>query len=261
MLAFDVATMLMKFFRRALVLTAILAGNVLLAAMFTTTLEPATVAAWNSYIDRFERAGLAGQPMLETRKLVLSDLNPSGSGVPSGYVHHWIGAMRLANVPVEKVRAVIGDYGHWQQIYAPDIRFISATHIDGGSEYDLRMVSEQTEGPMHFAFDMHFRVGFEQSGDFQLAESRSYLIRESGGGRAPYTDLLPEGRDHGILWRLNTYWRLKQDGTATYAECQVISLSRRPILGSSSLVKARARESLKATMTATARAAGRDRLD
>jgi hypothetical protein len=244
-----------------LVLILTLAGSLLDAAMFTTTLEPDTVVAWNSYIDRFERAGLTNRPMLDARKMVLSDLNPSGSGVPNGYIHHWIGAMRMANVPLEKVRSVIGDYGHWQQIYAPDIRFISAARIDDDTEYDLRMVSEQTQGLMHFAFDMHFRVRFEQVGDFQMAKSRSYLIRESDGGRAPYTDLLPEGRDHGILWRLNTYWRLKQDGTSTYAECQVISLSRKPIPGSTALVKARARESLRSTMTATARAAQPHKLD
>jgi hypothetical protein len=117
------------------------------------------------------------------------------------------------------------------------------------------MISEQVDGLLHFAFDMHFRVQFSQAGGFQLVKSRSYLIRESDSGHAPYTDLLPEGEDHGILWRLNTYWRLKNVGTSTYAECQVISLSRKPIFGSTSHVKTRARNSLKSTLTQTSKAA------
>jgi hypothetical protein len=229
--------------------------------MFTTTLEDGTIAAWNHYVEQFERTPLESRPLLDTGHLVLRDLNPNGGNVPDGYIHHWIGAIRIPNVRVEQVRAVIMDYGHWQQIYAPDVRLAAATRLDGGSAYDLRMISEEREGPLHFAFDMHFHVRFAQAGDFQLAESRSYLIRESDNGRAPCTDLLPEGRDHGILWRLNNYWRLKQDGTSTYAECQVISLSRRPIPGSTIHVKSRAKESLKSTITATARAAGRVKLD
>jgi hypothetical protein len=190
---------------------------------------------------------------------LLVDVNPTGGNVADGYIHHWIGAMRIPNVNVAQVRAVIEDYSHWQQIYTPDVRFASATRViqDGVPAYDLRMISEQVDRLLHFAFDMHFHVQFRQVGGFQLAESRSYLIRESDSGHSPYTDLLPEGSDHGILWRLNTYWRLQQAGASTYAECQVISLSRKPLLGTTGHVKARARDSLKSTLSATAQAARR----
>ena len=228
------------------------------AAVFRTSLQRATIAAWNDYIERFESISLASRPMLDPtgNQPLLVDMNPNGGGLPDGYIHHWIGAMRIPNVTVAQVRSVIEDYSHWQKIYAPDVKLASATRVarDGDPEYDLRMISEQSDGPLHFAFDMHFRVQFRQAGDFQFAESRSSLIRESEGGHAPYTDLLPEGKDHGILWRLNTYWRLKQAGTSTYAECQVISLSRKPLFGTTGHVKARARASLRSTLTATARA-------
>ena len=239
---------------RGMFIVALL-GATLNAAVFTTTLQPATIAAWNDYIERFEHTSLASRPMLDPRgdQPLLIDLNPGGS-IPDGYIHHWIGAMRIPNVAVAQVRSVIEDYSHWQQIYKPDVKFALATRVSP-ADYNLRMISEQTDGLLHFAFDMHFRVQFHQAGDFQLAESRSYLIRESDSGHAPYTDLLSEGSDHGILWRLNTYWRLKPAGTSTYAECQVLSLSRKPVLGTTGHVKARARDSLKATLTATAQAA------
>jgi hypothetical protein len=235
------------------------AGTTLNAAVLTTTLQPHTIASWNEYIDRFERTSLATRAMLDPRdnQPLLIDLSLTGGSVRDGYIHHWIGAMRVPNVTVEQVEAVIKDYNHWQKIYAPDVRYSSATRVtqDGGPAYDLRMISEQTDGLLHFAFDMHFRVRFQQAGDFRVAESRAYLIREGDSGHAPYTDLLPEGSDHGILWRLNTYWRLKKDGTSTYAECQVISRSRKPLLGTTGHVKSRARDSLKSTLTATAQAA------
>lgn len=243
----------------AIALASMLAVNEAHAAVFTTTLESSTIDGWNAYIDRFEHSRWISRPLVDGQQLVLTDVNPSGAGAPNGYIHHWMGVMRIPNTTVEKVRSVIADYGHWQQIYAPDVRLASAMRDDNG--YDLRMISEQSDGLLHFAFDMHFRVRFERVGDFVVAESRSYSIRESDSGHAPYTDLLPEGHDHGILWRLNTYWRLKQEGAATYAECQVISLSRKPVIGSTGHVKGRARDSLKSTMLATARAATRAKLD
>jgi len=225
-------------------------------AVLTTTLQPSTIAAWNDYIERFERTSPVMRPMLDPRanQPLLVDVNPNGGAISDGYIHHWSGALRIPGVSVARVRAVIEDYSHWQQIYSPDIRFASATGA-GVDAYDLRMISEQVDSLLHFAFDMRFHVQFRQVEGFQLAESRSYLIRESNSGHAPYTDLLPEGSDHGILWRLNAYWKLQQAGTSTYAECQVISLSRKPLLGTTGHVKARARDSLKSTLTATAQAA------
>jgi hypothetical protein len=67
---------------------------------------------------------------------------------------------------------------------------------------------------------------------------------------------MPEGSDHGILWRLNSYWRLRQVGASVYAECQAISLSRRPLFGTFTQVKNRARESLAFTLRRTKEAAG-----
>ena len=61
-------------------------------------------------------------------------------------------------------------------------------------------------------------AAFRSTGGEATVDTRSYQIRESNRGKAPYNDLLPEGNDHGILWRLNSYWRLRQMGTSVYAE-------------------------------------------
>jgi hypothetical protein len=113
-------------------------------------------------------------------------------------------------------------------------------------------VSEQVEGfGVHFAFNIRSHVTFRNAGNEARVESRSYLIRESDSGKAPFLDLLPEGNDHGIAWRLNSYWRLRQTGDAVYAEFQVISLSRKPLFGMRDQVKNRARNSLRDTLIET----------
>ena len=37
---------------------------------------------------------------------------------------------------------------------------------------------------------------------------------------------MPEGQDHGFLWRLNSYWRYEQVAGGVIVECESISLSR-----------------------------------
>ena len=228
-----------------------------LSAVFTTKLQTNTVAAWEKYVERFERSAAAARPTLDVTKETpaLMDLNPNGDNagedVPSGYIHHWIGAIRIPNATVADVRGALEDYDHYSQIYSPDLKAAAASRVDG-KQYDVRLITERVEGlGIHFAFDMRSRVIFHTVDDLTLIDSRSYSIRESNSGRAPYTDLLPEGQDHGILWRLNSYWRLRQAGTSVYAECQAISLSRKPLFGMREQIKGRAKDSLEATLRQT----------
>jgi hypothetical protein len=224
--------------------------------VITTTLQPSAVAAWDRYIAEFERTPAPSRPLLSVKgeKPQLCDLNVDGD-VADGFIHHWIGAELIPNAKVGGVERVLEDYDHYAQIYSPDLKLASAKKT-GPRSYDVRLITERVEGLLHFAFDMHSRVEYRQAAGDLLIESRSYMIRESDSGHAPYTDLMPEGSDHGILWRLNSYWRLRQAGTSVYAECQAISLSRRPLFGTFNQVKNRARESLGFTLKKTAVASG-----
>jgi hypothetical protein len=242
-----------------------LAPGVALCGVFTAELHPNTVVAWEKYIERFERGDAAARPMLDVGKetATLVDLNPKGNSagendVPGGYIHHWIGAIRILEATVADVRGVLEDYEHYAQIYAPDLKAASASRTEE-KQYDVKLIAERAETlGLHFAFDIRSRVVFRTADDDTLIDSRSYSIRESGKGRAPYADLLPEGKDHGILWRVNSYWRLRQTGSSVYAECQVISLSRKPLPGTHGLVKRRAKGSLETTLRQTRdRALGR----
>jgi len=245
--------------RTSAALALLMVPGIAFPAAFTTKIQPGTILGWDRYIQRFEQSDAADRPLLAgTDPPVLSDVNPEGRGaggedLPNGYIHHWRGVMRLPGVSAPRIESVIGDYAHWKEIYAPDVRFAEASprQVAAGRGYDLRMVTEQVDGLLHFAFDAHFHVLFRRVGEWAVVDSRSYQIRESNSGHAPYTDLLPEGNDHGILWRLNTYWRIRDLDGAAYAECQVISLSRKPLFGTQAHIKARARESLESTMRHT----------
>lgn len=227
----------------------VICSRLMNGAVITTTLQPQTVAAWDKYIATFEQAPARSLLPIKGDKPTLIDLNANGD-VPDGFIHHWIGAEVIPNTTVGTVKKVLEDYDHYPQVYSPDLKLAEAKKT-GPRSYDVRLITERLEGLLHFAFDMHSRVEYREGSGDSLIESRSYLIRESNSGHAPYTDLMPEGSDHGILWRLNSYWRLRQSGPSVYAECQAISLSRRPLFGTFGQVKNRAKESLSFTLRKT----------
>lgn len=229
------------------------------SGILTTKLQDNTIGSWDKYIDKFEHSGYLARPMLDagTDSPTLINLNPNGTNdgadVPGGYIHHWIGVIRIPNCSVARVVAVLEDYDHYTEIY-PEVKIASAARMPGeaGRTYDVRLVTEQSERlGIHFAWDTRFHVSYSTANDFTLIESRSYRIREISNGKARSTDFMPEGNDHGIVWRLNSYWRLRQVGTSVYAELQVINLSRKPLIGMRDLIESRAKNSLGATLWQT----------
>jgi hypothetical protein len=86
---------------------------------------------------------------------------------------------------------------------------------------------------------------------------------ENAGTRNERT--LPEGNDHGYLWRLNSYWRYQQVDGGIMVELESLSLSRdipfvfkpfvRPLVGRVARESVRRTlESLRTRLTAPAKA-------
>ncbi len=74
--------------------------------------------------------------------------------------------------------------------------------------------------------------------DAVRAHSRSYSTRitelEHAGERNERD--LPPDKDHGLLWRLDSFWRFEQRDGGVYVECEAISLTRNIPLGVGALV-------------------------
>jgi hypothetical protein len=67
--------------------------------------------------------------------------------------------------------------------------------------------------------------------------------------------VLPPGRDHGYMWRLNTYWAFEQAKDGVFVQCEAISLTRDIPAGLTwvvgPFVNDIPRESLQFTLSAT----------
>src|SRR5206468_7258861 len=83
----------------------------------------------------------------------------------------------------------------------------------------------------HTAIYRHHRDGFESSRSFTTR-----IAEVQNAGTASEMEK-PVGDDSGFLWRLNSYWRFKQQGDGVVVECESISLSRSIPFGLGWLIK------------------------
>jgi hypothetical protein len=89
------------------------------------------------------------------------------------------------------------------------------------------------------------------SPDRALSNSISTKVVEIENA-APSRRALPEGNDHGYMWKLNSYWRYKQVDDGVLVEIESLTLSRElpAIIGPliRPIVTSTARESMTRTL-------------
>jgi len=174
--------------------------------------------------------------------------------VPGGLVHDWIGAVFVPGATLDRTLALLQDYDHHERVYRPEVMAsrLIARNGDCFTAY-LRLRKKKivtvvldTEHEARYV-----RLDRERS----YSMSRSTRIAEVENAGTPDERTLPEGADHGYLWRLNSYWRLLEADGGVYVECQAVSLTRGIPLGLGWLIgpiiSSLPRESLARTLAAT----------
>ena len=214
-----------------------------LAAAHAATLDPATSQAWDDYIQsvtqRFEQSLAPGNSFLwadqaperlarvKTGKIVVSPLGaPNPKKVPSGLIHHWIGAVFIPQASLSDVVHVARDYERYKDVYQPSV--IDSKVITAGEDTDRYfMLLMNRSLLLKTAFSADYEACY-----VRLPEGRAYSIARSTriqeiedyGSSAQR--LLPEGQGRGIIWRLYGITRyLERDG-GVYVEFEAIGLSR-----------------------------------
>ena len=170
--------------------------------------------------------------------------------VKYGLIHDWAAGVIVPSATVEKVLAVLQDYGNYKTVYAPEVtdsRLLSRSG-DHWHPY-LRLYKRKV---LIAILDTNYDVEYRALGNGRWAVlSRSTKMTEVENGKA-----LAEGTGYGFLWRLNSYWLIEPRGDGVYMECRSISLSRDIPAGLGWAIKPMVislpRESLKHTLNSTA---------
>ncbi|HVN03630.1 MAG TPA: hypothetical protein VMT86_04380 [Bryobacteraceae bacterium] len=255
-----------------LLVCCLAAGNVMAAE-----LQPETLAAFDKYIHesearmqpRFEPGGAflwvdeQAQRKAQVRagRVVIENRGGRGSiPVPGGLIHDWIGAVFIPGVTLPQTLALVQDYDHNHDHFAPEVMAskLVSRHGDDFKVY-LRLMKKKV---ITVILDTDYDVRYSPL-DGGRCHSRAYSTRiaEIGNPGKPDEHALPPGKDHGFLWRLYSYWRFQEREGGVYVECEAISLTRAIPAGLGWLIQPiiqnLPRESLENTLHETREALGK----
>jgi putative flippase GtrA len=170
--------------------------------------------------------------------------------VDGGLVNHWRGTVLVPKVSLDQLLKVLQEPQsdkHKQE----DVLSSRVVSRDGDSQkvyLRLRRTKFVT-----VVYDTEYDVDYRRLGaDRALSNSISTRIVEIENAGTPDERALPEGNDHGYMWRLNSYWRYQQRPDGVLVEIESLTLSRDlpPIIGAliRPIVTSTARESMTRTL-------------
>jgi hypothetical protein len=191
---------------------------------------------------------------LHQGEVVIEKVANTPEKIPGGLIHDWAGWVFIPNVTIDQVVRVIRDYDHLARHYSPDVlqsRLLSARGDDLHVYMRLQKHKVVTV-VLDTEYDVHYgRIDAAH----QYSVSRSTRVSEIENPGSPNERALPQGHDHGYMWRLNSYWAFEQAEDGVLVQCEAISLTREIPTGLAWLigpfVNSIPRESLQFTLTAT----------
>ncbi len=174
--------------------------------------------------------------------------------VPGALLHHWRGTVFVPNAAPAQLLAVLRDFDHFPQHYAPQV--VSARALTDDGQTATLAVRFKEQRMLTIVLDGEYRVESRLSDNNRgYSFSRSLHFWQVDNPGKAQERRRPEGQDDGFLWRLNSYWSFTQIDGGVQMECEAVSLTRDIPLGLGWLVTPviadLPREALEFTLNAT----------
>jgi len=251
----------MKSTLMAVVCLAVATGG--LQAQVNVKLQPETIAAFDSYVSAAEKEmqqrvdgkkpflwldeNPADRAKVRKGELVIKKLKAADIKVPRGMLHDWIGVMFVPNTTGAEVFALFQDVAKHPQIY-PEVLSAESVSRDGNTMRSRRLIRKKKVITAVLEIENEtFYQDLPEGRHFLREYSRKINQIENYG--KPDQKALPAGNDMGLLWRQNSYWRLRDADGGVYAELRSISLSRDVPTGLGWIVKPFIKEVPKESLT------------
>ena len=198
---------------------------------------------------------------VKVRKLETRENDSATIVCPGGIIHHWAGVVFIPGAKLQDVLAVLQDYNHHAEYYAPDVESSKLESRDG--DHFRVFLRFRRHKVITVVLDTQHDVRYFRDSESR-AHSRSSAIRIAqveNPGKPGEREKTP-GDDDGFLWRMETWWRMVEGDGGVYVQSEVVSLTRDIPAGLGWLigpfVTSIPKESLTFTLDATRRAVKKD---
>jgi hypothetical protein len=168
-----------------------------------------------------------------------------------GMIHHWFGSIFVPNTNLDVLLRWVQDYDSHQRFFK-EVEQSKLLKRDG-DRFDifLRLMRKKI---VTVHYNTHHTVVYRRyEADRASSHSIATRIAEVDDAGTASEKEKAIGDDSGFFWRLNSYWRFKQEDGGVFIECESISLSRSIPFGFGWMVRGYVesvpRESLQSTLT------------
>ena len=184
-------------------------------------------------------------------RAVARDGSASEIEVDGGMINHWRGT---AYIPDVKLDVLLKTLQEPQTDKHKQEDVLSSRVVQVGENSQKLYLRLRRTKLITVVYDTEYDTTYRRVADDRaLSSSISTKIVEIENAGTPQERALPEGNDHGFMWRLYSYWRYKQVGDGVIVEVESLTLSRNlPFLFTPFLrpvVNSTARDSITRTLT------------
>jgi len=213
------------------------------ACRATADPAPAAVTAFNLYISAVEsrlaqqhgsQGGFLAPPASGSNsetcsrrgELIVEHLATSaGTDLPGAMLHHWRGTAFAPGATAADFERLMKDFNAFPRHFSPQVLHAKVLAQQGDHLQVVMRVSQQHV--LTVVMDTTYDVAFSKlDAQHGYSIARSTRISEIGSPGAAAEHALDSTREHGFLWRMNTYWSYEERDGGLYMQIESVSLTR-----------------------------------
>ena len=166
---------------------------------------------------------------LRRGEVVIEKLTPDKGDVPGGMLHDWRGTAFVKGATATDFERLMKNFSGYPHTYSPQVVKAEVVSPQTGPVPDHFMAAMRVKQKhvitvvMDTAYDVAYGRLDARHG---YSISRSTKITEIDDAGTAKEHALPPAKEHGFLWRLNTYWTYEERDGGLYMQIESISLTR-----------------------------------
>lgn len=223
-------------------LTLISAVLLLFAASHPVSAQPtpAAQAAFEAYTAKVEarlirqhRSGdtfLATDPAATTRlgnvDVIIERLTPdNGAEVSGSLLHDWRGTAFVSGATAQDFDRLMQDFAAYPQHFSPQV--LQARLVARNGDRMQAVMRVRQKHVIAVVLDTTYDITYGHlDAQHGYSISRSTHIAEIDAAGTSAERTLSSDKEHGFLWRLNTYWSYEEKDGGLYLQVEAVSLTR-----------------------------------
>ncbi len=144
---------------------------------------------------------------------------------PGAAIYHWRGTAFVPGATAADFERLMKNLSAWPQTFAPQV--LSACVLSQNGDHLQAAMRVRQQHIITVVLDTDYDIAFARlDPQHGYSLSRSTRIVEIASPGTPAEHALDPSREHGFLWRQNTYWSYEERDGGLYMQIESVSLTR-----------------------------------